>query len=240
MRLCALLSLSAPVLQIIPFNELEDVQWALELISHWQWVYLVAGITCLAVLVIAKRAWWPLIPSLVLGASFFVQSATLDRSTEIVGSKPLLQVGMKAEFIRIAASKATNPQMLAALALVESFASHYEEGERTFASRLSANKEKRGESPPKLRKATRDRVDALANDQADLDESLRQQLEELPSAQEVIQAIHLGVSANLLSSKGLLKHYHPDDLPLGVDMLSRQEALVSSLAEFLSAYPGTD
>ncbi len=52
--------------------------------------YLVAGITCLAVLVIAKRAWWPLIPSLVLGASFFVQSATLDRSTEIVGSKPLL------------------------------------------------------------------------------------------------------------------------------------------------------
>ena len=88
--LCALFSLSAPVLHIIPFNELEDVQWALELISHWQWVYLVAGVTCLAVLVIAKRAWWPLIPSLVLGASFFVQSATLDRSTEIVGSKPLL------------------------------------------------------------------------------------------------------------------------------------------------------
>ncbi len=50
------------------------------------------GITCLAVLVIAKRAWWPLIPSLVLGTSFFVQSGTLDRSTEPVGSKPVLQV----------------------------------------------------------------------------------------------------------------------------------------------------
>ena len=91
--LCALFSLSAPVLHIIPFNELEDVQWALELISHWQWVYLVAGVTCLAVLVIAKRAWWPLIPSLVLGASFFVQSATLDRSIGVVGSKPVLRVG---------------------------------------------------------------------------------------------------------------------------------------------------
>ena len=90
--LCALFSLSAPILRIIPINGLEDVQWALELISHWQWVYLVAGITSLAVLIIAKRAWWPLIPSLVLGASFFVQSGTLDRSTEPVGSKPVLQV----------------------------------------------------------------------------------------------------------------------------------------------------
>ncbi|MBP3981488.1 endonuclease/exonuclease/phosphatase family protein [Acidovorax sp. JG5] len=69
------------------------MQWALELISHWHWIYLVVGITCFTVLVIAKRAWWPLIPSLVLGASFFVQSATLDRSTEPMGSKPVLQVG---------------------------------------------------------------------------------------------------------------------------------------------------
>ena len=90
--LCALFSLSAPILRFIPLQGWDDVQWALELISHWQWVYLVAGITCLAVLVIAKRAWWPLIPLLALGASFFVQSGTLDRSTEPVGSKPVLQV----------------------------------------------------------------------------------------------------------------------------------------------------
>ena len=45
--LCAIFSLSAPILRIVPLNGLEDVQWALELISHWQWVYLVAGITCL-------------------------------------------------------------------------------------------------------------------------------------------------------------------------------------------------
>ena len=90
--LCTLFSLSAPILRIVPITGLEDVQWALELIAHWQWVYLMAGITCLAVLVIAKRAWWPLIPLLALGASFFVQSGTLDRSTEPVGSKPVLQV----------------------------------------------------------------------------------------------------------------------------------------------------
>ncbi len=90
--LCATFSLSAPILRIITLDGWDDVQWALELISHWQWVYLVAGITCLAVLVIAKRAWWPLIPSLVLGASFFVQSGALDRSTEPVGARPVLQV----------------------------------------------------------------------------------------------------------------------------------------------------
>lgn len=59
--------------------------------AHWQWVYLRAGITCFAALVIAKRAWWPLMPLLVLGTPFFVQSSTLDRSTEPVGSKPVLQ-----------------------------------------------------------------------------------------------------------------------------------------------------
>ena len=90
--LCAIFSLSAPILRFISLNGLEDVQWALELAAHWQWVYLVVGITCLAVLVIAKRAWWPLIPSLVLGVSFFVQSGTLDRSTEPLGAKPVLQV----------------------------------------------------------------------------------------------------------------------------------------------------
>ena len=90
--LCAIFSLSATILRFIPLHGLQEVQWALELISHWQWVYLVAGITCLAVLVIAKRAWWPLIPLLVLGASFFVQSGTLDRSTVPVGARPVLQV----------------------------------------------------------------------------------------------------------------------------------------------------
>jgi len=147
---------------------------------------------------------------------------------------------MKADFIRIAASKTASPQMRAALALIESLAAHYEDGERTFAARISASKEKRGEPPPRLRKAARDGLEALAKDQAELDASLRQQLEALASPQEVIQAIHMGMSANLASSQKLLQHYHPDDLPLGEDMLSRQEALVSSLAEFLSTYPGTD
>ena len=90
--LCAIFSLSAPILRIITLHGWEEAQWALELFSHWQWVYLVVGITCLAVLVIAKRAWWPLIPSLVLGTSFFVQSGTLDRSAEPVGARPVLQV----------------------------------------------------------------------------------------------------------------------------------------------------
>ena len=90
--LSAIFSLTAPILRTFPLHGWDDVHWVLELISHWQWVYLVAGITCLAVLVIAKRAWWPLIPSLALGASFLVQSGTLDRSTEPVGARPVLQV----------------------------------------------------------------------------------------------------------------------------------------------------
>ena len=91
--LSAIFSLTAPILRTFPLHGWDDVQWALELLSHWQWVYLVAGITCLAVLVIAKRAWWPLMPSLVLGASFLFQSGTLDHSTDPVGGWCFLDVG---------------------------------------------------------------------------------------------------------------------------------------------------
>ena len=126
--------------------------------------------------------------------------------------------------------------MLTALARIETLASHYEDGERAFASRISENKAKRGEPPTKLRKAKREQLDELAKDQVELDASLRQQLQILSSAREVAASIHWGLSANLASSKGLLKHYHPDDLPIGQDMLFRQEALVLALAEFLSEF----
>ena len=65
--LCAIFSLSAPIQRFIPLNGWEEVQWALELASHWQWVYLVAGITCLAVLVIATHAWWPRLYAVLCG-----------------------------------------------------------------------------------------------------------------------------------------------------------------------------
>mgnify|MGYP006179234791 CR=1 FL=1 len=38
--LCAIFSLSAPILRIITLHGWEEAQWALELFSHWQWVYL--------------------------------------------------------------------------------------------------------------------------------------------------------------------------------------------------------
>lgn len=69
------------------------LQWALELAAHWQWVYLIAGALCGVLLVALRRAWWPLLPSFLIGSSFFVQSGTLDRGVEPETAESLLVIG---------------------------------------------------------------------------------------------------------------------------------------------------
>ncbi len=91
--LCAVASLSAPVSRLIAAEELATVQWALELAVHWQWVYLITGALCAVLLVALRRAWWPLLPSLLLGSSFFVQSGALDRGVEPATAESVLVVG---------------------------------------------------------------------------------------------------------------------------------------------------
>ena len=144
---------------------------------------------------------------------------------------------MKAQFIRIAAAKTLDPGMLTSLAKIEALAAHYEEGERSFADRIKESKAKRGEGPTKLRKAQRDRLTELQNDQIESDADVALQLQSLTSPQEVVHALHMGMSMGLKSERALLKHYHPDDLPIGEDMLSRKEALVSAFEAFLAEYP---
>ncbi len=91
--LCALASLSAPVSRFLPTDQFANTQWALELFAHWQWLYIIVGAFCLFLLFIVRRAWWPVIPAAVLGSSFFMQSATLERGTEPAGAESVLTVG---------------------------------------------------------------------------------------------------------------------------------------------------
>ncbi len=70
------------------------LQWVLELAAHWQWVYLIAGALCGVLLVACRHAWWPLLPSILIGSSFFVQSGTLDRGVEPQTAESVLVVGI--------------------------------------------------------------------------------------------------------------------------------------------------
>lgn len=91
--LCAFASLSAPVSRLLPVDQFAKTQWALEMAAHWQWAYLVMGATCLVLLVAVRRAWWPIIPAVILGTSFFVQSSTLERGIEPARTESVLTVG---------------------------------------------------------------------------------------------------------------------------------------------------
>lgn len=91
--LCALASLSAPISRFTPAEEFATLQWALELAAHWQWVYLLTGALCAVLLVALRRAWWSLLPSVLIGSSFFVLSGTLDRGIEPGTAESVLVVG---------------------------------------------------------------------------------------------------------------------------------------------------
>ena len=88
--LCAVFSLGAPILGH-PLDGWDDAVGA-RLVSHWQWVYLLVGITCFAVLVICQARLVAADTVACSGRSLF-RSNTLEYSTfQAVGFKPMLQV----------------------------------------------------------------------------------------------------------------------------------------------------
>ena len=92
--LCALGSLSAPLSRLLTAEgATQQLQWVLELAAHWQWLYLVLGAVCLAILLLLQRAWWLLGPLGVLAASFGLQSGTLPQQAQPVNAEAVLTVG---------------------------------------------------------------------------------------------------------------------------------------------------
>lgn len=91
--LCAAASMSAPASRILPTGKFAKAQWALELVAHGQWVYMVTGGIALILLLSVRRPVWPIIPALMLSSSFLIQSATLARGVEPPGAESALTIG---------------------------------------------------------------------------------------------------------------------------------------------------
>lgn len=147
---------------------------------------------------------------------------------------------MKAEFIRIAAAKTGDPEALAALREIEAHAAAFEEASATLADRIAASKAARGEGPVKLSKAKREQLAELEADGREIDRDLREQLQAAPTAGSVIWSLHFGLSDDAPRARSMLKYYHPDERPIGEEVVVLQERLVDALAAFLERFPEPD
>lgn len=144
---------------------------------------------------------------------------------------------MKAAFFRIATAKSGAPEARDALEAIGRLAADFEHADATFPDRVRESKQRRGAGAPKLDKARREQLASLDADRIALDDDLARQFEALPSAQAIVRALHGAMGADLPNARKLLKHYHPDELPLGEDMVSRKEALVAAMSDFLNRFP---
>jgi hypothetical protein len=144
---------------------------------------------------------------------------------------------MNPELFRIAATKTTDPAALAMLARLEHAARELADADASFPERISANKAKRGEPPTKLRKAKKEQLGELAQDQIDLDARLCDDFRSMTEPSQIVWSAHHALTQDLPNARKFLKYYHPDDLFLGEEIVRLKSQLLDAAAAFLKAYP---
>ena len=91
--LCTLGALTAPVSRMLPIDQMPMLQWLAELAAHWQWLYAAVGVMALGVLLALQRAWWQVLPALVLTICFLWQPAILTQASARPADAPVLTLG---------------------------------------------------------------------------------------------------------------------------------------------------
>ncbi len=144
---------------------------------------------------------------------------------------------MNPEFFRIAATKTTDPVALAMLAHLEQLSQELAQADALFPERMAANKAKRGEPPTKLRKAKKEQLGELAQDQMDLDTKLCEDFLKMTEPAQIVWAVQYALLQDLPNARNFLKYYHPDDLFLGEEIVDLKSRLLDAATSFLKAYP---
>ncbi|MBO9662042.1 hypothetical protein [Dokdonella sp.] len=147
---------------------------------------------------------------------------------------------MRPEYFRIAATKTEDAEAIQQLRELEALATDFVQAEDSFAERIHAIKAKRGEPPVKLRKPQREQLAALDEDRRALDVQTAKDFEQLDSAQAIVWALHYALSNDLSRAAGYLKFYHPDERPLGEEMIALKKAMHERMQHFLDRYPAQE
>ncbi len=143
-------------------------------------------------------------------------------------------------FFHIASTKTTNPAASKMLAHLEHTAQKLADAEASFPERINTNKAKRGETPTKLRKTKKQQLSGLEQDKTDLDTKLCDDFRKMVEPSQIIWCIQNALTQDLSVARKFLKYYHPDDLPLGEEILNLKSQLLDATTSFLKAYPNIE
>jgi len=139
-------------------------------------------------------------------------------------------------YIELAASKAATDEELTTLRQIIVIASELDVQERTFETRINANKAARGEDPTKLSKAKREEIDQYAADATEMAAEQLKQFAALDSAWEIVFALHRGLDTDVkFWSKAHLKA-HPLDGPIVREFARAKARLRDALAAYLEQF----
>lgn len=144
---------------------------------------------------------------------------------------------MRPEYFRIAAAETEDAEAIGRLQELQSLAADFVRAEDSFAERINAIKARRGEPPVKLRKQQRDQLAGLDEDSRAQHAQMVKDFEQLDSAQAIVWALHYALSDDLSRAAGYLKFYHPDERPLGEEMIALKQAMLERMQRFLDQYP---
>ncbi len=144
---------------------------------------------------------------------------------------------MNPEFFRIAATKTTHPAALGMLAGLEKLAQELATAEASFPERINANKAKRGEKPTKLPRRKTEELKELEQDQIDIDQQVCEDFLKVDTPSQIVASVAYALEQDIPTAKKFLKHYHPDDLPLGEEIITLKVQLLEKAFAFLERYP---
>ncbi|MBF0103002.1 MAG: hypothetical protein HQK77_19060 [Desulfobacterales bacterium] len=144
---------------------------------------------------------------------------------------------MNPNYFQIAATKTTEPQAIELLMELKQLAQELSASEMKFPERINANKARRSEKPTKLSRSDAALLKNLEQDMIDLEHQLCEDFSKMDTLSEIIWSLYNGFTEDINNSNKMLKHYHPDDLPLGEEMIGLKLKLNDTMASFLKLYP---
>jgi hypothetical protein len=147
---------------------------------------------------------------------------------------------MRPAYFRIAAAKTGDADAIERLRELQSLAEEFTRAETSFPERIEAVKARRGEAPVRLRKSQREQLTELEHDSRELEERMAQDFAQLASAPEIVGALRYGFADDLSRAEGYLKFYHPDERPLGEELIALKKAMLEKMDDFLAHHPDTD
>ncbi len=141
---------------------------------------------------------------------------------------------MLTSFVQLALSKSRGPEEAERLAKACEIAERLDHLDDRFQGRIDANKTRRGELPTKLAQSERARLASFVADAREIEEEQLHVLAGLSSAREIIEALCLGMEADVGFWQKAHQNSHREDAPtiqeLATAKLELHQCLLSLLA----------